>query len=190
MTNFDENLDQEQRLEKLRAELKSLGGGFSAESEIPGDLEEEFLKRVLEYERAQPITLLQLLSNAGLTVPPPGDLDDGDLTTKLWEVIQGMSSLGAYLLNTSHLSDRALYEYLYNEALREEATLFPENPGYAYMIDLTGGVSDADTELFLRYYADEAYRKQWARDWPEDPMPEHVDPPFDRDARLPQSPFG
>jgi hypothetical protein len=32
--------------------------------------------------------------------------------------------------------------------------------------------------------------RQWAHDWPDDPVPEHEDPPFDRDRFLPQSPFG
>lgn len=190
MTNYHEEHDQEKRLELLRTELASLGGTFSAQTEIPGDLEEEFLRRVLEYEKTQPITLLQLLANAGLTVPAPDDLDDRDLTTKLWEIIERMSSLGAYLLNTNHLSDRELYEHLFNEALREEATLFPENPSFGFMIDITGGCSDEDTQLFLKYYADDTYRERWARDWPDDPMPKREDAPFDRDARLPHGPFG
>ena len=190
MSNYHEEPDQEKRLELLRAELASFGGAFSAQAEISGDLEEEFLRRVLEYEKAQPITLLQLLANAGLTVPSPDDLDERDLTTKLWEIIERMSSLGAYLLNTNHLSDRELYEHLFYESLREEATLFPENPSFGFMIDLTGSGSAEDTQLFLKYYADDVYRDRWARDWPEDPMPKREDPPFNRDSRLPRAPFG
>ena len=189
MTTFDAD-NQTQRIEKLRVELKRLGGNFTTNAEMPPDLEEEFLRQVLEYEKAEPITLFQLLGNAGVSVPQPDDLDDGELSQKLWEVIERMASLGAYLLNTNHLSDRELYEYLYNEGLREEATLFPENPGYAYMIDLTGSGSDEDTQVYLRYYADESYRQQWARDWPDDPMPEHQNPPFRRDDRMPRSPLG
>jgi hypothetical protein len=101
-----------------------------------------------------------------------------------------MAGLGAYLLHTNHLSDRKLYEYLYNDGLREEAVLFPENPSYAYIIDLTGSGSEEDNLLYLKYYADEEHRKQWAHDWPDDPMPPHEDPPFNRDSSLPQSPLG
>ncbi len=190
MTTFDQEPDQEKRIASLRAEIEKLGGQFSATSEIPADLEEEFLKQVLEYEKAKPITLLQLLDNAGLAVPAPDSLSEAEIGLKLWEVIQRMASLGAYLLNTNHLSDRALYECLYNEALREEATLFPENPAYAYVIDLTGSGSDEDIQIFLKYYADQGYRERWARDWPDDPMPKHEDPPFDRDRHLPKSPVG
>ena len=98
--------------------------------------------------------------------------------------------MGAYLLHTDHLSDRELYEYLYNDGLREEAVLFPENPSYAYMIDLIGSGSEEDNQTYLKYYADEEHRKQWAFDWPDDVIPEHEDPPFDRDQYLPKSPIG
>ena len=88
-----------------------------------------------------------------------------------------------------HLSDRELYDYLYHDGLREEAVLFPENPSYAYMIDLTGSGSDEDNQIYLKYYADEEHRRQWAHDWPDDMLPEHEDPPFDRDQFLPRSPL-
>jgi len=188
--HFDDEPDQEKRIEKLRAEIEKLGGTSSTMEGIPADLEEEFLKQILEYETTESITLSQWLENAGVQVPSPDSLDDAGLSARLMETIRQMASLGAYLLHTNHLSDPALYEYLYNEALREEVTLFPENPGYAYTIDLTGSGSDEDNQLYLKYYADEDYRKEWARDWPEDVMPEHEDPRFDRDDRLPKSPFG
>lgn len=186
----DDEPDQEKRIAKLRDEVRKLGGTFSTEVEVPPALEEEFLKHVLEYEHAQPITLLQLLKNAGLDVPAPDDLDDGELTAKLWEVIERMSSLGAYLLHTNHLSDRELYTYLYSEALREEAMLFPEDPNYAHMIDLTGSGSEEDNQIYFRYYANEEYREQWAKDWPDDEMPPREKPPYARDLRLPQSRLG
>ncbi|PWT96326.1 MAG: hypothetical protein C5B55_00170 [Blastocatellia bacterium] len=101
-----------------------------------------------------------------------------------------MASVGAYLMHTNHLSDRQLYDYLYNEGLREEAVLFPENPSYAYTIDLTGSGSEEDNQVYLRYYVDEEHRRQWATDWPDDLIPEHEEPPFDRDRHLPKSQFG
>jgi len=190
LTHFADEPDQEKRIAKLREELEKLGGSAGAISEVPPDIEEEFLRHVLEYETAQPISLFSLLENAGLELPPASDLSDPDLRGKLMEIIERMSSLGAYLLHTNHLSDRELYEHLYNDSLREEAVLFPENPSYAYMIDLTGSGSDEDNQVYLKYYADEEHRTQWANDWPDDPMPQHEDPPFDRDLHLPQSPLG
>ena len=187
---FADEPSQEERINKLRAELEKLGGSTSTLESMPADMEEEFLRHVLEYETAEQISLLRLLENSGLEVPPPESLDDDTLTTKLKGIIDRMASVGSYLLHTNHLSDRNLYEYLYHEALREETVLFPENPSYAYMIDLTGSGSEDDNQTYLKYYADEEYRRQWAHDWPNDRIPEHEDPPFDRDRFLPQSPVG
>ena len=187
---FADEPSQEERIAKLRQEVEKLGGSTMSLESMPADMEEEFLRHVLEYETAEPISLFRLIENSGLQIPPPDDLGPEALTTKLSEIIARMASLGAYVLHTNHLSDRALYEYLYHDGLREEAVLFPENPSYAYMIDLTGSGSHEDNQVFLKYYADEKYRQQWATDWPDDPMPEREVPPFDRDRFLPQSPIG
>jgi hypothetical protein len=187
---FADEPSQEERINKLRAELEKIGGSTSTLESMPADMEEEFLRHVLEYETAEQISLLRLLENSGLEVLPPETLDDDALKIRLKEMIDRMATLGAYLLHTNHLSDRDLYDYLYHEALREETVLFPENPSYAYMIDLTGSGSEDDNQTYLKYYADEQYRRQWAHDWPDDRMPEHEEPPFDRDRFLPQSPVG
>ena len=187
---FADEPDQEERIAKLRQEVERLGGSTMSLESMPADMEEEFLRHVLEYENAEPISLLRLLENSGLEVPPPDRLDDSSVSIKLTEIVSRMATLGAYLLHTDHLSDRGLYEYLYHDGLREEAVLFPENPSYAYMIDLTGSGSEEDNQIYLKYYADEQYRRQWASDWPDDSIPDHENPPFDRDRFLPQSPIG
>ena len=187
---FADEPSQEERINKLRAELEKLGGNTSTLESMPADMEEEFLRHVLEYETAEQISLLRLLENSGLEVLAPETLDDDALKIKLKEIIDRMASLGSYLLHTNHVSDRELDEYLYHDALREETVLFPENPSYAYMIDLTGSGSEDDNQIYLKYYADEEYRRQWAHDWPDDRIPEHEEPPFDRDRFLPQSPVG
>jgi hypothetical protein len=187
---FADEPDQEERIAKLRQEVEKLGGSTMSLESMPADMEEEFLRHVLEYENAEPISLLRLLENSGLEVPPPDRLDDSSVSIKLTEIVSRMATLGAYVLHTDHLSDRGLYEYLYHDGLREEAVLFPENPSYAYMIDLTGSGSEEDNQIYLKYYADEQYRRQWASDWPDDSIPDHENPPFDRDRFLPQSPIG
>ena len=189
--HFADEPTQEERIAKLRQEVKKLGCSTMSLESMPADMEEEFLRHVLEYENAEPISLLRLIENSGLELPAPHLFDNDDtLSAKLKQIIERMATLGAYLLHTNHLSDRALYEYLYHEGLREEAVLFPENPSYAYMIDLTGSGSEEDNQIFLKYYADENYRQQWASDWPADNIPDHETPPFDRDRFLPQSPIG
>src|SRR5712692_9907479 len=99
LTSFDDEPDQEKRIERLREEIKKLSGNFSSIEEMPADVEEEFLKHVLEYETAQPITLFQLLENAGVQIPAPDGLDDATLPAELTEIIGRIGSLGAYLLH-------------------------------------------------------------------------------------------
>jgi hypothetical protein len=184
---------QEERIAKLRAELEKLGGTMIDRLDsMPADMEEEFLRHVLEYETQERTSLLTWLANSGIEVPPADQLDDKTLSVKLQEVIYGMAYVGAYLLHTNHLSDRELYEFL-SDCLTEEVVLFPDNPDYAYIIDMIGGVesgSDEDTQTYLKYYANEQQRVKWGHDWPGDKIPKHEDPPFDRDRFLPQSPLG
>lgn len=191
MTFSDEDdPTQEERIAKLRAELEKLGGSTITLESMPADIEEEFLRHVLERETADTLTLYDQLTRSGPEVQSPDQLDDAALTRDLPTLVQRLAKLGVYLIHTNHLSDRQLYEYLYHEGLREEAVLYPHNPSYAYIIDLTGSGSDQDNQIYLRHYADEQYRNDWAHDWPDDPMPAHEDPPFDRDSSLPQSPLG
>jgi hypothetical protein len=190
---FSTEPDQEECVAKLRIELRKLGTKMHTieEFSLTADQEEEFLHRIFD-ENQKPISLLTWLQNSGVEVPAPDELDDRTLPTKLKEIIEGMASLGAYLVHTNHLSDRELYEFL-SDCLTEEVVLFPENPDYAYMIDLIGGVesgSDEDIQTYLKYYAAEKDRVKWGHDWPGDKIPRHEDPPFDRDRFLPQSPLG
>jgi hypothetical protein len=193
LLQFTDEPDQEERIKNLRTELEKIGSTVVDRLEsMPADMEEEFLRHVLEYETAESISLLTWLAKLGIEVPAPDQLDDKTIQTKLKEVIKGMASLGAYLLHTNHLSDRELYEFL-SDCLTEEVVLFPENPDYAYMIDLIGGVesgSDEDIQTYLKFYADEKDRVKWGHDWPGDKIPKHENPPFDRDRFLPQSPLG
>jgi hypothetical protein len=188
----EEEPSQEERIAKLRAELEKLGGTMLDRLEsIPPDMEEGFLRHVLEYETQEPVSLLTWLAKSGIEVPDPDQLDDKTLSIKLQEVIYGMAYVGAYLRHTNHLSDRELYEFL-SDCLTEEVVLFPENPDYAYIIDMVGGIesgSDEDIQTYLKYYASEQQRVKWGHDWPGDKIPKHEDPPFDRDRFLPQSPL-
>ena len=185
----EEGPNREERIAKLRAQLEKLGGTMNAPLEsMPADVVEEFLHHVLEYETQERVNLLTWLANSGIEVPAPDQLDDKRLSIKLQEVIYGMAYVGAYLLHTNHLSDRELYEFL-SDYLTEEVVLFPDNPDYAYIIDLVGSPesgSAEDIQTYLKYYADEKARVKWGHDWPGDKIPKHEDPPFDRDRFLPQ----
>ncbi|MEA2601427.1 MAG: hypothetical protein QOF89_2419 [Acidobacteriota bacterium] len=151
------------------------------------DLEEEFWDHVAAFESEEPKALSVVLPEAGVALPPPDELDDSQLSGKLWEVINMLALLGTFLHNTDHLSDRELYVELWGEILREPMVLMPDNPAYACHIDMVGSGSEEHTFLYMKYYADERARRSWLKEWPDDVMPDHEDPPYDRDRRLPQA---
>lgn len=153
------------------------------------DLKEAFLDRIAEYESREPRPLLEVVAESGVTLPAPEELDDAQIGAKLWELIHWLSLAGTFLHNTDHLSDRELYTELWREELREPAVLMPEDTSFGYHIDMVGSGSEEHIHLYLKHYADERARQSWKEDWPEDEIPEHEDPPYDRDRRLPQREF-
>ena len=74
---------------------------------------------------------------------------------------------------------------LWFEALRETIKDFPMDETSAWHLDLLSSGSEDDTYLYMKYYADEDWRQHWLKDFPDYEMPEHEDPPYDRDRRLP-----
>lgn len=181
--------DRDSRIRKLKKKVESITGQpiVSGRShDLPPEVEEQFWENILEFEQAKPVSAFELLVNGGIALPQPDELDDAALSAKLREVINGMALLGIYLHSTDHLSDRELYEHLWKESLREDTFVQPDNPDFACHIDLVSSGSEEDIFLYLKYYADEEIRRIWAKDFPNDPIPEHADPRYDRDRHLPK----
>jgi hypothetical protein len=158
--------------------------------DYPAEMEEAFWKHVVDYEEAPWTTHFQQLENAGVSLPPPDSLNDEELTAKLWDIIQKLALLHVFIEQTDHLSDRELYTHLWSDALREETKAMPLVAGSAYHIQLLSSGSEDDNQLYLKYYADDDWRRQWHEEWPDDPIPAHVDPPYDRDRLLPKPDYG
>ena len=190
--NHPQAEDPEVRIEKLKREVEELTGGkmiSNVSEDCPLEIEEKFWEQVIAYERAKLEVPFDLLVKGGMTLPAPEELGDVELTLKLWELIRGMALLGVYMDFTDHLSDRELYTSLWKDLLREETMLLPNDPNFACHIDPIGSGSEEENLVYLKYYADEEYRHEWAKDWPDDPLPEHEPLPFDRDRYLPKAPF-
>jgi hypothetical protein len=150
------------------------------------ETEEAFWDHVLDYEEAPWTTNFQQLENAGVSLPPPDSLQDEELTAKLWEIIQKLALLHVFIEQTDHLSDRELYTHLWTDSLREETKALALTANSAYHIQMLGSGSDEDNLLYLKYYADDTWRRYWQKDFPNDRIPMHVDPPYDRDRLLPK----
>ncbi len=186
-----QDIDQQIRINELREAAREAAGGEMTDwqdPDAPPELAEQFWANVLDFENAPQTCHFIQLEEMGIELPSPDDLDDAQLSAKLWEVIHGLAGRQVFLSETDHLSDRELYEHLWHDTLRELTVDLPADSGWTHHIDLLGSGSDKDNELYLKYYADDQWRTQWAKDWPDDPIPPHVDPPYDRDRKLPQAP--
>jgi hypothetical protein len=183
----------EDRIDALKRQAEELCGGQMEVhnlNDCSAEVEEEFWKHIVDYEEAPWTTHFQQLENAGVSLPRPDSLKDEELTAKLWEIIQKLALLRVFIEQTDHLSDRELYTYLWTDALREETRAMPMDANCAYHIQLLSSGSDEDNLLYLKYYADEDWRRQWHEDWPNDPIPAHEDLLYDRDRVLPKPDYG
>lgn len=183
-------LSIEERIERLRKRAKEVCGsemvsGFA--DDCPPEVEEQFWKQVIAYHEAEEAPLFDVLLKVGVALPAPRQLNDQQITVKLWEVIRALAALGAFLEFTDHLSDRELYARLWHDILREPTMLQPEDQDFACHIDLIGSGGEEDTSLYLKYFAGPGERRHWAIQFPEDKIPDHVDPPHDRDRHLPKA---
>lgn len=175
------------RIDELCREIEKRGGMVHvSRSECSPEIEQRFLEHVLAFEQEDGPPLFARLSDAGIDLLSPEDLNDQALHEKLWEVIAALALLRVYLYCTNHLSARELYSHLWGDTLREPTVLLPHEPALVMHIDLVGSGSEEDIANYLRYYADETTRRDWARDFPDLVLPPHEQPPYDRDRRLPQ----
>jgi len=183
----------EDKIEALKRQAEELCGGqmeVGSLDDCPAEVEEAFWKHVVDYEEAPWTTHFQQLENAGVSLPSPDSLKDEELTAKLGDIIQKLALLRVYIEQTDHLSDRELYTYLWTDSLREETKALPLDANSAYHIQVLGSCSEEDMVLYLKYYADDDFRRQWQKDWPKDPIPRHEDPRYDRDRLLPKPDYG
>ena len=170
----------EDRIEALKRHAEELCGGqmeVGSLDDCSAEVEEAFWKHIVDYEEAPWTTHFQQLENAGVSLPEPDSLKDEELTVKLWDLIQKLALLHVFIEQTDHLSDRDLYTHLWTDSLREETKALPLGADSACHIQLLGGCSEEDMLLYLKYYADDDFRRHWQEDFPGDPIPGHEDPP-------------
>jgi len=177
--------DRRERIERLKARAAAAADGpmvaWQADG-LPLDVQEQFWRDVAAFESAETTDLVKELTAIGVALPEPDGLDDAALHAALWNVIDGLARLHVFLDQTDHLSDRELYTHLLRVVLPEEMDALNADQGWNCHIDVLGY---GQPELYLKHYADEKAREWWRQDYPGDRIPDHEDPPYDRDSRLP-----
>jgi hypothetical protein len=141
------------------------------------------------YDEAPVASSLEQLAWRGYEPPDAHLLSDVELSEELERLARRLADIHVFLHCTDHLSDRELYTLLTENLLREEQKVFRLDPNVQCHLDVLGGCSDEDTRIWLKHYADEETRQRWARDFPNDEIPDHEPAPFDRGRRLPQPLF-
>ncbi|HEV2351234.1 MAG TPA: hypothetical protein VG028_15460 [Terriglobia bacterium] len=185
--------NREERIQKLKQPAKDPGDAPMMEGKISDllpEVEEGFWNHVDDIDEAPETTHFKQLEDSAVNLPAPEALDDGDLSLKLWEVIDKLATFRAFLHETNHLSDRELYTLLWTDILREETKDLTHLEGTNCQIPLLGSGSEEDTELYLKFYADDEYRRDWLEQFPDAQLPDHVDPAYDRDQYLPEADYG
>jgi hypothetical protein len=171
-------------------EVGAEGEFVSMSEECPPETAAQFRLSVAAYEQAPWTTHFQELVDAGIELPAPESMDDGQLAAKLSEVIEALARMRVFLSQTDHLSDRELYTLLWSDTLQESVKDMPLDESSAWHIDLLSGGGEEGTRLYMKYYADEETRQRWLTDFPDDEVPPHEEPPYDRDRFLPQTHSG
>ena len=146
---------------------------------------EDYARKMDQFVHGPTTTYFEQLVRAGITLPDPNTITDDQIQTTLWEMIAGLARLRVFVQYTNHLNDRDLYSELWHTHLRSE-TPANDEIGFTSHIDVVTAVDEDGGLLFFKYYADEPFRDLWRKDWPDDPMPPHEEPPYHRDSILPR----
>jgi hypothetical protein len=143
--------------------------------------ENDFLASMLAWEQA-PVLPIYRWFEPELRPPRPEALGDEDLPHILEGVIRKLFRRRIVLDFTDHLSDRALYTMIFRDILpaREKKIDWPAS--WLHW-DCTG--PSGDPETWLRYYATEEEREEWAETYRQ-PLPPTAPLPYPRD--LPREP--
>ncbi len=143
--------------------------------------ENDFLASMLAWEQA-PVLPIYRWFEPELRPPRPESLDDADLPHILESLIQKLYQKRIVLDFTGHLSDRQLYTLIFRDILpaREKKMDWPAT--WLHW-DCTGPTGDP--EVWLRHYASEQEREEWAATYRQ-PLPPPAPLPYPRD--LPTEP--
>jgi hypothetical protein len=185
---IDEQLGPEgraNRREQLVSRIRKLGGYVpEPNGDISPEFELSFLAHVLAWETGTFSTHGEWLARHGFVFEPPEDLRGRRLKAELWRLIEALAVARVFLYHTNHLSDAELYTRLWNDVLDADAPDFGRTCDDGCHWDFADAGS-GEEQIWLTYYASEAERHAWVREFRDVVLPACKRPPYCRDHRLP-----
>lgn len=180
-----QQIDRRIRRDQLREKIRELGGLVGGpESDDVSEVELSFLEQVVAWETGPRSTHRAWLERRGKIFYPPAELDESQVGKELWRLIHALAEARIFLYHTNHLNDAELYRELWEEVLPADCPDGVRTPDDACHWDFASPGSNGE-EIWLRYYASRAERREWSRDFPEAKLPKRERPRFHRDHRLP-----
>lgn len=194
MTNPDPgDVDADVELGRLTERAARVTGrpfDGSTFDQLPPTWEHRYWQAVIQARPGATESPRALFESGGFAIPPADALDDDQLTFRLWQLIRRMERVNIFLTSTDHLSDRQLYVWLRETGLNKFLMTAPGSTSTYTGLDVIGGGSDEEFEIWARYYMDDAEREHWIEEHPEEEIPEPQERPFERDRFLPRfSPY-
>jgi hypothetical protein len=155
---------------------------FVNRRELPTQVENELLASMLAWERA-PVLEISKWFSPELVLTQPDELDDRELSDKLWSTIEILYQKRIVLDFTDHLTDRQLYTLILRDILPSPEKKIDNSSNYLHW-----DCSDAggDETVWLRYYASDEDRAAWMAETQALLPPKEL-PPYMR--MLPREPF-
>ncbi len=170
---------------ELRDELEPLFdesiGRVNAEV-MSTPVENEFLASMLAWERA-PILPISRWFSPELKPPHPDGLDDQRLHDLLWDTVHRLFDQQIVLDFTHHLTDNDLYCLIYRDILPSQEKKIERSNNYLHWDCANTG---DNPETWLRYYASEEERENWATET-HGVLPPHEEP--SRRRKMPKVPL-
>ena len=152
---------------------------------IPAGCDKEIYRKLLASETAPMSTNREWLRRRGWIFPEPAKLSGLQVKEELWRLIRALEKARLFIENTDHLSDAELYARLWHDVLDAEEPDLPRSKAEAWHWDLADPTAGHEVE-WLTYYASEDDREMWKEEYPDFDLPEHRDPPYERDDAMPK----
>lgn len=122
---------------------------------------------------------------------PPSEVNDYQLSGRLWELLYAAAGRRFFFVHTDHLSNRELYTLLWEQWLDQPTADIPleAETNTTTFVDEFNIEGMTHEEIWLRYYATKDDQELWHSSEPDFIFPPQQKPPYDRDRFLPTPPI-